>query len=308
MWLVGAGPMAVEHARVLDALGVAYEVIGRGAASAARFTEKTQRPVRLDAEGQPAPSSAIVATPIETLTPLSISLIERGCRRLLVEKPAGLDAAELARLDEAARAHGAEVFIGYNRRFYAATRRAREIIAEDGGVTSFMFEFTEWSHEIVNLPIAPAVKAHWVLANSSHVIDLAFHLGGLPRQLHAVTGGTLSWHPSAAIFAGAGVSDQGAPFSYHANWAAPGRWGVEVMTAKRRLIFRPMEKLHIMKIASVAIVEEPIDDELDRRFKPGLYRQVEAFVRGEHGTLPDLAEHRRAVAAYDHICYGPAHV
>ena len=51
------------------------------------------------------------------------------------------------------------------------------MIAEDGGVTSFHFEFTEWSHQIQHLQKAPGVMDHWVLGNSSHVLDLAFHLG-----------------------------------------------------------------------------------------------------------------------------------
>ena len=42
----------------------------------------------------------------------------------------------------------------------------KEIIAEDNGVTSFNFEFTEWSHEIEKLEKAPGVKENWFLANS----------------------------------------------------------------------------------------------------------------------------------------------
>jgi predicted dehydrogenase len=202
--------------------------------------------------------------------------------------------------DEAERA-GARVIVGYNRRFFASTRRAREIIAEDGGVTSFTFEFTEWSHEIEGLLQPPVVKHNWLLANSSHVIDLAFFLGGGPTKLHAQVAGDLSWHPSAAVFTGSGVSASGALFSYHANWAAPGRWGVEILTRKRRLIFRPIEKLQLMKIASVAITEEAIDDALDKEFKPGLYRQVEAFISGNDADLQPIRAQHAACKHYDAI-------
>ena len=34
----------------------------------------------------------------------------------------------------------ANVFVAYNRRFYASVLKAQEIIEEDGGVTSFNFE------------------------------------------------------------------------------------------------------------------------------------------------------------------------
>ena len=187
LWLVGAGGMAQEYARVLGALKVPFEVIGRDAATADRFTERTGLPVRRDGleaflAGGPKPAThAIVATNVETLSDLSRRLIAHGVGRILVEKPAGLDVEEIAGLAEAARARGAHVQVAYNRRFYASVQRARELIAEDVGVTSYHCEFTEWGHEVVASPISAEVKRHWLLANSSHtVIDLAFYLGGEP--------------------------------------------------------------------------------------------------------------------------------
>ena len=41
-----------------------------------------------------------------------------------------------------------DVWLAYNRRFYEASKKAREIILADGGATSLHFEFTEWSHKI----------------------------------------------------------------------------------------------------------------------------------------------------------------
>jgi predicted dehydrogenase len=195
------------------------------------------------------------------------------------------------------------VRVAYNRRYYASTLRARQILDEDGGATSFVFEFTEWSHDVAALPLADAVKQRWLVANSSHVIDLAFFLAGWPRALDAHVAGAVPWHTAAAQFVGSGVSERGALFSYHANWAGPGRWGVELVTPKRRLIFRPMEKLHVVRLASVKIEEEPIDDALDQKHKPGLYRQVEAFLRGD-SWLPTLDEQVRAMAVYERIVGG----
>ena len=69
----------------------------------------------------------------------------------------------------------AKVLIAYNRRFYSSVEKAREIITEDGGIQSCIFEFTEWAHKIIALSKANGVKEHWFLGNSSHVIDLVFH-------------------------------------------------------------------------------------------------------------------------------------
>ena len=52
-----------------------------------------------------------------------------------------------------------EVWLAYNRRFYEATRKAREIILADGGATSMHFEFTEWSHKIRDIEGKNKIKS-----------------------------------------------------------------------------------------------------------------------------------------------------
>ena len=41
LWLIGAGPLAVEYSKVLDALRIKYSVIGRGKKSAEKFSSTT---------------------------------------------------------------------------------------------------------------------------------------------------------------------------------------------------------------------------------------------------------------------------
>ncbi len=305
--LVGAGPMAVEYAKVLQALDKELIVIGRSEASAGQFVQQTGIPVvtgGLDRwlAGRPQlPTKAIVCVGENLLGEVTRQLMQAGVRNILVEKPAGLDGEDIRQVAAKAQKTASTVYVGYNRRFYASTRKAREIILEDGGVSSFHFEFTEWAHVIEKLEKAPGVKEAWFLANSSHVIDLAFFLGGQPQECSSFTAGGLSWHPSASIFTGAGVSLTGALFSYNANWEAPGRWSLEVMTKKHRLIFKPMEKLQVQKHGSVAIEEVSIDDELDKIYKPGLFLQVEAFCRDSNEILPDISEHLANLAFYEKI-------
>ena len=116
------------------------------------------------------------------------------------------------------------IYVGYNRRFYSSVLKARELIADDGGPTSLVFEFTEWSNAIAKAAFSDEVKSNWVFANSSHVIDMAFYLAGFPKAIQSSTRGSLDWHRHGSIFVGSGVTELDAPFSYHANWAAPGRW------------------------------------------------------------------------------------
>lgn len=302
--LVGVGYMGCEYAKVLQAQNVPFVAIGRGEERAAAFAKETGlKPITggLDAYlasvGDGAlPSEAIVATSVQSLAANAIALMEHGVRRIFLEKPGAATMDGLKVVADAAERTGAEVYLAYNRRFYASTLAAQEIIKEDGGVTSFLFEFTEWPESFESKPMV--LKQNVFFANSSHVVNLAFYLGGRPKELTCYKAGRLPWHDAGASFAGAGITEGGATFSYEANWDAPGRWWVEVLTQKHRLIFRPLEKLQIQERRSVQQTFVDIDDHLDTEFKPGLYREVQAFLafEGHEQQLCSLAAHMRDTA------------
>ena len=301
---MGAGPMARDYAKVLDALKQHYVVIGRGEASAVEFEQLAGHKVERGGLAlwlenvQEKPEAAIVSVGVEVLAETTLQLLGHGIKRILVEKPAGLDIHQIRQVAEMAAEQNAEVYVAYNRRFYSAVLAAEKIIADDGGVESFTFEVTEWAHVIAGIKKADGVKENWFMGNTTHVVDLAFYLGGQPSELCCFTAGQTGWHSRSANFAGAGRSVKGALFSYHGNWNAPGRWSVEVLTNRHRLIFRPMEKLQLQKIGSVAIEPCNIDDSLDTQFKPGLYRQVEAFLNGLPEGLCPISEHIENVRHY----------
>ncbi|MDK9696775.1 MAG: Gfo/Idh/MocA family oxidoreductase [Siculibacillus sp.] len=311
VWIVGAGRMAEAYGKVLEAGGVDFLVVGRGEETARGFTERTGHPCRpggLDAalaELAP-PEAAIVATDVDSLADNGLALLAAGCRRILIEKPGGVTPAEIAALAEATSASGADVRLGYNRRFYASVLAAEAAIAEDGGAVSMNFEFTESVDVVAGLPYAPEVKENWLLANSTHVIDTAFHLAGRPKRLFSAVEGQIAWHSRAARFAGTGLTENGVLFVYHADWDAPGRWGIEINTRRRRLILRPMEQLHVQKRGAFTVEPMAIDDDLDRRFKPGLHRQMAAFLDGEDaGRLLTIGEHLARVRTIYESMYRP---
>jgi predicted dehydrogenase len=301
--LVGAGPMALAHAQVLKALGCSVLCVSRRSESAERFCRETG--LRAVAGGlqswigrtdRPAVDGAVVAVSLPELAQVTHSLIAAGIKKILVEKPAGLTASEIERVAEAGQAADAAIYLAYNRRFYASVAMARRMITEDGGVSSFFFDFTELASRTAIPGRGLDILHNWFLANSSHVVDLAFHLGGRPKVIEARVKGCLDWHPAGATFAGSGETLNGAVFVYLADWAAPGRWGVEFRTAKRRLILQPLETLKVQVADGFSLTDIPLDD-LDTRFKPGLYRQMEAFLsdRPEATVLQPLPEHARAV-------------
>lgn len=303
--LIGAGPIALEYAKVLTAMRVPFDVVGRGEKSAAAFTAATCLPVFTGSvqeyvASNGIPGEAIIAVSMDQLARTTKNLIALGAKHILVEKPAGINADEVRSVGSVAAENDAKVFVAYNRRFYASVIKARELIKEDGGVKSFHFEFTEWSHTVAKLEHVPGVLENWFFANSTHVVDMAFFLGGRPVKLSSYTKGGLDWH-RAAIYAGAGITEPGAVFSYHANWCAPGRWSVEVMTSRHRLIFKPLEKLQIQEIGSVATEFVPFDETLDKDFKPGYFRQTEAFLRHDSESMLELGQFISNLSFFEQI-------
>jgi predicted dehydrogenase len=304
--LIGAGPHAREYAKVLKSMALDFEVIGRSEASALAFETATGQAVRRGGLARAlaesgAPAQAIVAASFEELSQVARQLIEAGTRRILLEKPGGLNLDELGRVAAAASRDRADVLIAYSRRFYASTRHARQMIAEDGGPVSCTFEFTEWAHTIVPMALPSSVKQSWVIANSSHVPDLAFHLCGFPADWKSWHAGGLDWHSAASRFCGAGITDRGVLFSYHADWEAPGRWAVEVLTRKRRFIFKPMEQLQVTLLASVKTEAVPIDDALDKQFKPGLHEETRSFLAGDDGLFCTIEQQLAHGAIYSEM-------
>ena len=285
--------MAYEYWRVLDALGCQVIVVGRGSSSAKLFHEKTGlMPLikSLDEIINSEPINfAIIATSVENLAPVCIKLLQLHVKNILLEKPGALYKKDLETIHLLASQLNANVVIAYNRRFYDSVLQAKEIIRQDGGVLSANFDFTEWSHQIADLPIRNEVKQRWFLANSSHIVDLAWHLIGRPRELFSKVIGCLPWHEAGSKFIGGGISELNIPFSYHANWSGPGRWSLELITKKHKLIFRPIEVLSIMELGSVQIKDFQKKDVADS-LKPGLLVQVEKFLKSDFIDMCDIKD------------------
>jgi predicted dehydrogenase len=292
VWLIGAGNMAVEYAKVFAAMKIVPVVIGRGQESARVFQEKTGMGVvcgGIDAflkTGPGKPDAVVVAVNVADLARTAARILEYCQPKILLEKPGAITSAEIGLLKSCKGTD--RLFIAYNRRFFASTQAVRKMLEEDAGPVSCMFEFTEWAHRIS--PVIdrknPEEMKHWLIANSSHVIDLAFFLVGFPKKLEATVAGSLPWHPSGAVFCGSGLTEQNATFAYHANWEAPGRWWVEVMSRKRRYRMCPMETVQVQNKGEISWSEIKLDDAVEKQFKPGLYEMISAFI--SDGACPAL--------------------
>jgi predicted dehydrogenase len=307
--LVGVGEMGEAYAAALAHHGVAdVEALGRGAERVEAFSRRTGLPATPGGTPAlaelPAPERAIVAVGPEELAPVTRRLLARGCRSILVEKPGALSSVELRRLAVDAGERGADLFVAFNRRFYPSVDAARVAIAEDGGPLAGGFDFTELADRVLAergpKGWSDGVLARWGVVNSAHVIDLFFHLAGPPTAWEQRRSGSLPWHPAGAVFAGSGATAAGALFSYRAAWSGAGRWGVEVTTARRRLVLQPLETLTVQQAGSFALERAVLAPE-PAGLKPGLAGLVAAFLDGADPRLCRADEAADLLAAAEAI-------
>jgi predicted dehydrogenase len=305
IWLIGAGQISYEYSRILDKLKINYLIIGRGKKSAKKFKSKKnvstggisnflkKKPICTD--------KAIVCVNVENLKSATIQLINYGVKNILLEKPGGINFKEVRDLSNFARVKRTNVKIAYNRRFYSSVIKAKELIKKDGGVQNFNFDFTEWTHLIKKLKKNKKILKNWFFLNSTHVVDLAFYIGGVPIELNSFTKKNSLWNKCAVIYSGAGKTKSGSIFTYHANWQSAGRWSIEFLTSKGKYILCPLEKLFFQKRGSLELKEIKLNYKIDRNFKPGFYTQVKAFLENTDKNIPTLLEHCSMISIYRQI-------
>tara|TARA_E500000331_G_scaffold358610_1_gene427472 strand:- start:6197 stop:7159 length:963 start_codon:yes stop_codon:yes gene_type:complete len=308
--VIGSGMMALEYLKVLNSMKKSVDIVGRGDNNLNKlkniYPDYNYYSGGIDkylASNPELPDFAINTVNIEHLGSTSKIITDYGINNLLIEKPGDISIKKLEEISTKSRLNNSKVFVAYNRRFYASINNLVKEARKDGGITSLNFEFTEWVHTFG--PDTHSIEAlnHWVLSNSSHVIDTVFYLIGMPKSITTQVSGKnkIRWHPSGSIFTGIGKSKNNIPFSYHANWKGPGRWSIEVITNKRRFYLKPMEKLLEQNIGSVTLNELEIDDSLDLQFKPGLYLQTKAFLEHNYTDLLDIEDQIDSMKIYAKI-------
>lgn len=78
------------------------------------------------------------------------------------------------------------------------------------------------------------------------------------KQISTYKNGSLDWYPAGSCFAGYGITEEGIPFSYHADWKSAGRWGIDIMTDKSIYRLMPLEKLYRCQKKNVNREEIPV--------------------------------------------------
>jgi predicted dehydrogenase len=92
----------------------------------------------------PAVSAVIISTLNASLAPISLAAVRAG-KHVLVEKPGGLNSAQLREVQAAAAQSGVRVRLGYNHRFHPGMQKARELI-DAGSIGPLMFLRARYGH------------------------------------------------------------------------------------------------------------------------------------------------------------------
>ena len=187
----------------------------------------------------------IIATPIPNILSAAKMATKNGQNNILVEKTGSLYYKELS--SAAKLLSKFDIRVGYNRLVYPNFHKLKKLCEDEGGITSCRFTFTERLSKIDFKKNMPDVYRRLGISNSLHVITMAFELIGMPKEIHSYQYGSLKWHPSGSVFVGNGQSEQGIPFSYHADWGSGGRWGIEVNTQENSYQLIPLEELFVCK-------------------------------------------------------------
>lgn len=304
--LIGAGKMAEQYCRVLELLQTPYEIVGRGSKSAKALEKKINKHVwhgglqnfiqHWQAQRKHMCTCnhsfefAIVATPIDQLVSSTERLIDWGIKNILLEKPGGLHLQELCKLMEKADRQQANIYIAYNRRFLPSVIKLQELLQKEA-LTSVHFNFTELNQMIKQSPHSEQIKRRWLLANSTHVIDLVFYLSGESSKIKPLVSTVKGhWHPAGAVFAGSGETIHCIPYSYHANWLSPGGWEITFMTEEAQYRLRPLEDLSKLKHGGKTFMPVKLNHALNHGSKPGLYQQVRHFLHQDVTNLLTLQQ------------------
>jgi len=247
----------------------------------------------------------IVATPTDTLVSFSKILINLGFRRLLIEKPVSLWSREIEELSDFVSKSEAFAMCAYNRVAYPSVIEVLARCAQEGGVTSIAYDFTELIRADWTERFPPEELMRWGLANSVHVLSMAHGIGGLPSLWNSYRTGGLEWHPTGSIFVGSGMTNSDVPFSYHADWDSKARWSVEVHTSQSTYKLCPLEQV-FRKSSGLGNYEEVPVEVYAPKAKAGLAEQVAAMLHDGVGAMIPMSslEDAAALTRYGEDVFG----
>jgi predicted dehydrogenase len=293
--IVGAGYMAIEHARAFAAIdGVTIVgVVGRSTERAQALAKHHGCAVFDDIETMYRETKAdavVVAVPELACRAVCEQVFEHPWVSLL-EKPVGCNYQEALYLDEISMRRKRVAFVGLNRRSYHATREAQNLLAESDSPRFILVHDTQDTNAARQSGQPEQVVRNWMFANSVHLVDYIRQFG---RGDITAVDVPLCFDAENPHSVSATVSfSSGDRAVYFGAWNLPGPWYVTVANEALRVELRPLETVSFQRRGTRTLT--PVEGcRADIDFKPGLYVQAQQLINAIHGRPTSLATLREA--------------
>lgn len=163
--------------------------------------------------------------------------------------------------------------VGFNRRYYSIFHKGIELINQNGGLLGVAVEGHERFWKIIDRDIPNEIRENWIYANSTHTIDLLRLFGGEVEQINALKKSLKEKNGDQFVASMKFVS--GTIGTYTSHWFSPGGWSATLYGEGVTVKFNPLEKgIWIDTDLSEHNIQP---DEIDTKYKPGFFRQMNAF-------------------------------
>ncbi len=279
--IIGAGTIAQEHLKVMKAIeGIdAMGITSRTKIKAQQLAQIYQLEVCTDD----------VKSLVKELQPDALLLFVSGNQMhqvassvmpfrlpLFLEKPSGMIPEENLQLVNLAKKYAINTMVGYNRRYYSIFHKGIKIIKDHGPLLGIMVEGHErmWRIRESN-NFSQQVMENWIFCNATHTIDLLRFFGGEPQNVKSIA--HRFKETKADQFAVIMEFENGAIGHYQAHWYSPGGWRVVLYGDGVSVEFKPLETGRWTDKELNSFEISP--DDIDLQYKPGFYKQMEAFVQ-----------------------------
>ncbi|MBX3086094.1 MAG: Gfo/Idh/MocA family oxidoreductase [Anaerolineae bacterium] len=306
--VLGAGRVSDFHLSVLNAFE-AVKIVGlanRGnsditAMGESYHVEKVFSNWRKMIEDTAPDAVLILVSHFETV-PVTAAVLEMGIP-CLIEKPAGFSSRQTSYLADLAAKHSCLNMVAVNRRYYSVVDYALDAIYQNGPLVGALVE----AHEPIakmrkNSRHSQALLDRWLVANSIHPIDLLRCVGGDVSNIHVLR---QAWSGMPDSFSASMQLQHNALGTYVAHWSSVQGWSLQLYGNDIKVILNPLEEGEIIYSDGRRSLV-PVD-EVDLKFKPGIYAQNAAFLHavstGEALLPPcsDLADHVKTLQLIEDI-------
>jgi len=275
--IIGAGNIAAKHLEViqnikdLSAVGITSRTKGKAENLANKFGIPTIYDHTEQLIEQCRPDALLILVSVDQNFSVTKSVIPFKIP-FFVEKPPGLVPDETQILAELAKTNNTPNMVGYNRRYYSIFQKGLDVIIKHGKLLGVAVEGHErfWN---VSGRVCETVRSNWIFGNSTHTIDLLRLFGGNIKNISTLQKSYIE--KNGDQFAAVMEFESGALGHYMAHWYSPGGWAVRLFGEGVTVVFKPLEKG--IWLDTDFKEHEIIPDEVDSKYKPGFYRQMEAF-------------------------------